>query len=379
MIAFQFSAPTQVYFGPGERHRVLALCANKDWGVLTSASLLHNELVAEIVSSLGSSAHVVSIVSANPKLSEIETAVSNASSQGLQNILAIGGGSVIDAAKVTRAALTLNRGPRELVASGLGAHGQKKGLLAAIPTAPGTGAEVSKGAIVTDNLTGRKSAVRGDLLVPDWCVVDPDFSASLPVAKAVEISFDVLAHATETYLSAAANPLTDILARKALDDVPGLLVRLKQGAAEAEAREQLAFFSLLMGYNLANASTCLPHRMQYPIGSVTNSSHQAGLIALYPAWLRLLEERGVRRVEEVGRRVSDSLSPTGVAVSDSASSAFLALFHATGLDLSLSDLGVAFHDADNLTSAVDGRIDLDPLNPSRADISRIYRESMVAS
>ena len=115
----------------------------------------------------------------------------------------------------------------------------------------------------------------------------------------METGFDVLAHGAESYLAVKANPFSEMLSEKAIRIAGECLPILWNQPAHPEAREKMCFASMLMGMNLANVGTCLPHRMQYPVGAATDTSHAAGLLALYPAWIRYEYDVNQEKVRDI--------------------------------------------------------------------------------
>ena len=155
----------------------------------------------------------------------------------------------------------------------------------AIPTTAGTGSELSKAAIITDDVRRIKSGIRGAGLYPKVAIVDSIFTESVPYHITMETGFDVIAHAMESYISNAASPFTRMQSEYAAAIAGKMLPRLASDMQDTEARKYMSYASMIMGINLGNASTGLPHRLQYPLGAMTDTSHGAGLSALYTAWV----------------------------------------------------------------------------------------------
>ena len=373
---FQFRAPTDVVFGCGSRSQVSSRLTRSPCGVLSSPTVLRKTEVAEILNcsrKAGVNIIMLGTVSPNPRLAEVTKAYEAATSSSVRSVLAIGGGSVIDAGKLLRVALTYRSDPRNVLddfGRVVGSRVFDRIDLVAVPTTAGTGAEVSKGAIITDDATSTKKAARGSQLIPDDAIIDPELSLSLSPRRTAETGFDVITHAVETLLSRGSNPVTDVLARSTLSAAPAALRRSVADGTDLHARETLALHSWLMGYNLAHASTCLPHRMQYPIGSLTDTSHQIGLAALYPAWIT----RAGEAAPDLVRSTIGYLAPEGADVSDPPSvvRAFLADI---GLTTCLRDLGIEEHQLSELAQSVSGRVDLDPIDPAPDDILQLFREA----
>jgi len=380
MGTFQFSAPTKIIFGCGSRVRIPTLVRGRRCGVVTSPSVLGKPEVAGVLDDCrarGLQVIMLGHVSPNPRLSEVESAYTAAAAAGVESVLAIGGGSVIDAAKLLSVAVSFAQVPRRVLAE------MEKVVeggsvidvdLVAVPTTAGTGAEVSRGAIITDDVSSgthyEKKAARGAELVPRSAVIDPELCISLSARRTAEAGFDVVCHAVETLLSRASTPVTDLLAWGALEAVPSALRAAYADGSDLCARETLSLHAWLMGYNLAHASTCLPHRMQYAIGSLTDTSHQIGLAALYPAWIRRVSKAEPELVSAIIAR----LAPPGQRADDPVD-AMRGFLREIGLETSLKELGVTGEQVPELAAAVTGRVDLDPIDPSPDDIQQIFEEA----
>jgi alcohol dehydrogenase len=131
----------------------------------------------------------------------------------------------------------------------------------------------------------------------------------------------------------------------------------------------MSLASLLMGWNLANASTCLPHRLQYPVGQRTDSSHPGGLAALYPAWMR-------RAAPLAPTPFSCIASLLGAASHLDAPDAVASWMHSIGMARHLHQFGLSSTDIPALTAAVRGNLATDPCDHSPDALAAIYSESL---
>ena len=227
----------------------------------------------------------MSSVSANPTTYQVNDIVGLVRQNKVDCIIAIGGGSVMDAAKAASAVITTGKKIDQLFDDQI--ESENKIHLVAIPTTAGTGSELSKGAIINWPEKNIKVGVRGKALIPSIAIVDPSLTLSLSDRNLKITSFDAFTHAVETFISKKSNLMTSHFSLLAIEGVVQNLLRATKDKADIKPRIHLSFFSMLMGYNLANSSTCLPHRLQYPLGSLTNTPHALGLAALYPEWIRI--------------------------------------------------------------------------------------------
>ena len=294
MKPYQLNIPTTVYYGRNIWKEALKEQKDRFAGsvmlVTTGRSLARLGYVEELRQQIQKNTDAEKIiqfdsVSANPRLSEIKEGIRLGRMENVKTIIGFGGGSAIDAAKAIAAGI----GEREEIET-LFYQGKEPGEntlpIIAIPTTAGTGSELSKAAIITDEHNKKKKGIRGSALYPKAAIVDAVFTETVPYTITMETGFDVLAHGIETYLSRAATPFTKMQSEYAIRITGQSLSALSNDLHDTQARERMAFASMIMGINLGNASTCLPHRMQYPLGAYTDTSHGVGLAALYPAWIK---------------------------------------------------------------------------------------------
>lgn len=293
MSYYKIDTPTKIYFGREILEETLKkeeklFCGNL-LIVTTGRSLRRYGYIDNLLEKLEKLSNVNRVdiyenVSANPRLNEVQEATELGIKCKADVVIGFGGGSALDAAKATAAAIGMKQSIKKLFRQKI--EPDKRTLpIIAIPTTAGTGSELSKAAIITDEEECIKSGIRGESLFPVLAIVDSKFTESVPYNITMETGFDVLAHAMESYVSKAATPFTRGLSEQAIRIVGKELIKLSNNLEDKEARAQMSYASMIMGINLGNASTALPHRLQYPIGAHTQTSHGAGLAALYPSWI----------------------------------------------------------------------------------------------
>lgn len=195
-------------------------------------------------------------------------------------VVALGGGSPIDAAKAI-AFLSTNGGA---IADYMG-QGKVRvpGLpLIAIPTTAGTGSEVTKFTIITDTRTDVKMLIGSPLLIPTVAIVDPDLTLSVPPRVTADTGVDALTHAIEAYISRRAQPLTNELALSAIRLISGNLRQAWANGQDLTARNAVMLGSLKAGMAFSNASVALVHGMSRPIGAVFHVPHGLSNALLLP-------------------------------------------------------------------------------------------------
>lgn len=261
-------------------------------------------------------------VSGEPSVTLVQSAVAAAQAAGCDFVIAAGGGSVLDTGK---AAGVLLANPGDLLdyleVVGKNQPLRQPGLpVIAIPTTAGTGAEVTKNAVLAVPEQKFKVSLRGPFLLPRVAVVDPELTYSLPPAVTAATGLDALTQVIEPYISKRANPLVDLWCREGIQRA-GRSLRLAyfEGTHPA-AREDMAYTSLLGGLSLANAGLGAVHGFAAPLGGEYNAPHGAICAALLAPSLKInlraLQERAsqhpaLQRFDEIARLLTGS--PTAQA------------------------------------------------------------------
>ncbi|HET9599600.1 MAG TPA: iron-containing alcohol dehydrogenase, partial [Anaeromyxobacteraceae bacterium] len=232
-------------------------------------------------------------------------------------VVALGGGSALDAGKAVAALAATGADPLEhleVIGRGRPLAGPTLPFVA-IPTTAGTGSEVTRNAVLGAAEAGVKASLRSPLMLARLAIVDPDLLAGVPRPVLASSGLDALSQLVEPWLSARANPVTDALAREGIRRSARSLRRAFEAGADAAAREDLAVASLLGGLCLANAGLGAVHGFAAPAGAMLGAPHGAVCAALLVACLevnhRALRQRGpgaaaTERFAELARWVTGS-------------------------------------------------------------------------
>ena len=377
MNPYQIAIPTKVYVGRNIWKKVLkeqeTVLQGNIMLVTTGRSLRKLGYVEELHKQIQQCASVRKVIefdniSANPKLSEVQSGILLGQQEKVDIIVGFGGGSAIDAAKGIAAGIREKEGIDAFFYQGK-EPGMNTLPVIAIPTTAGTGSELSKAAIITDEVNKIKNGIRGKALYPVLAVVDSLFTESVPLKVTMETGFDVLAHAAESYISKTASPYTKMQSETAVQIVGKYLPRLKEDLSDIEAREKMCFASMIMGINLGNASTCLPHRLQYPIGAHTDTSHGAGLAALFSAWVSCEYPYASEQVE----RILNLLTEREVHGEAACTDAVCQFIQALGLSSSLQKIGIRKEQLPVMAAEVSGNIGNDPASQEEGIILKLYK------
>lgn len=212
--------------------------------------------------------HVFADIIPDPPIELIVQALSYLEKVNADLVVALGGGSSIDAAKATILMYTKKTG--------------KKIPLYAIPTTSGTGSEVTKFSVITDRAEGKKYPLVSDDLLPEVAILSSDLTLSVPASITANTGFDVITHALEAYISTGANDITDALAEKALELAFKYLPIACKDGKNSEAREKMHTASCLAGMAFNDAGLGVNHGIAHSLGAVFHIPHgRANAMMLY--------------------------------------------------------------------------------------------------
>ena len=286
---FEFATAQRIVFGPGTLAEIGP--AARDAGthalVVTGrdpgrAARLLERLAAAPVR------HTAFAVGREPTTDDAVQGASLARAAGCDFVIGFGGGAAIDAAKAIAALLT---NPGDILEF-LEVIGHARPLphpaapCLAIPTTAGTGAEVTRNAVLTSTTHRVKVSLRSPHLLPRLALVDPELTHSLPPGVTAATGLDALTQLIEPYLSCRANPITDALCVDGIRRAARSLRRACDAGGDAAAREDMSVASLFGGLALANAGLGAVHGFAGPVGGMFPAPHGAVCAALLPHVLR---------------------------------------------------------------------------------------------
>jgi alcohol dehydrogenase class IV len=313
---FEFATATRIVFGPDTLRE--AAPAAKTFGkrvlVVTGRDSSRAVLLNQLLADAGLARWTVP-VAGEPKIEDAQRGAQLAGAERIDVVVAIGGGSAIDAGKAI-AALATNAGhPLDyLEVIGRGQPLTQAPLpFIAIPTTAGTGAEVTRNAVLASPEHRVKASLRSPLMLPKLAIVDPKLTLGLPAALTASTGLDALTQLIEPFVSCRANPMVDSLCREGIARAARSLRRACEQPDDAAAREDMSLASLFSGLALANAGLGAVHGFAAPIGGMFPAPHGAVCAALLPhvmaVNIRALRQRepqseALRRYEEVARLVT---------------------------------------------------------------------------
>lgn len=301
--------------------------------VCGSAAAQRYGYVERVVESLTPERTVVVFTGVNPEPTQHDAHRLRAFLQDhdVTGVVALGGGSVIDVAKVA-CALSGTDLPLADVMNRSVAVGHRRTVLIAVPTTAGSGSEVTPFAVLTNPATGLKQSVASPCLYPDFALLVPDLLSSVPRHVAADSGMDALAHAFEALWSVNANPISDGLAYHAITLIDDHFLAHLADPADARHNHPMAVAALTAGMAFSNTFTAACHAMSYPISARFGISHGAACAVT----LDLVARRNAEAVEGKFRHLARLLA---LDASTDVPARIAQLRDATGTVPRLADLG----------------------------------------
>lgn len=286
---WQWVNPTKVCFGKDailENSAELRVLGQKALIVTgQGGSSVQNGSLGDLVEALsraGLEYQVFSQVEANPGLETVRAGAELAQQSNTDVIIAVGGGSPLDAAKAI-AALAVNDIDDETL---FAAQFSSALPLVAIPTTAGTGSEVTPYSVLTYPKIQSKRSLASPLLYPRLALVDPRYGLTMSAEITADTAVDAYSHALEGYFSLKSSPVSDLLAERALSILGKQLKSLcKEAQPSLEGRQALSYGSVLAGMVISQTGTSIPHALGYALTYFKTVTHGRANGLLLPAYL----------------------------------------------------------------------------------------------
>lgn len=317
-MAFDMYVPTRTLFGAGRLNdlNTQKLPGKKAMIVISNGkSTRENGYLARTEEQLhmaGIETVVFDKVEPNPLKSTVMDGAAFARKNGCDFIVALGGGSCMDASKAI-ALMATNEGDLwDYVVSGTG-NGKSIKVnplpIVAITTTAGTGSETDYGAVITNAETNEKTGIVHELLFPTLAIVDPELMCTVPPKFTAYQGFDALFHSVEGYISNRANLMSDMVGITAIENVSRNLAKTVKNPNDLEAREKVAFGNYLSGIEMCVGSTSSQHSLEHAMSAYHQElPHGAGLIMLSKSYFthfinkHVCDERFVSMAKAMGMK-----------------------------------------------------------------------------
>ncbi len=301
---YEFCCRVNIVAGHDALEQIPALLAEMGASspmILTDKGVTEAGLVDTMVAALNGNLDIRTIEDEVPPDSDIKVVNHLATvyrKKGCDAIVAVGGGSVLDTAKGINI-LVSEQGNNLLAFTGAGALKRPLGPFIAVPTTAGTGSEVTQAAVIADHDTGRKLLFASYYLLPDAAIVDPRMTLTLPPHITAATAMDAMAHAVESTVMLAKNPISDTHAYQAMSVIARQLPRVLENTSDKQGRLALATAATLAGIAFSNSTVGMVHALGHSVGSVCHVPHGTCMAIFLPYGLEYNLHRVENRIAEL--------------------------------------------------------------------------------
>ena len=272
---YKFRLPVEIIFKSGaikDINKVIEKNNYKKGILISSKRFIESEYGNEVINSLKEYINDVHFgISANPTIEDVENTTNAIKNSNADFIIALGGGSILDCAKISSSMAAMHTNIRYFLENKLEIN--KNIPVIAIPTTAGTGSEVTSVSVISNKDTEDKFPIKSDYLLPKVAIIDPELTLTVPKSVTASSGIDVLSHALESYYSKNNNPISDLLAIEAIKLVMNNLKHTVNNLDNIEYRENMCQASLLAGMAFAVTGTAACHGISYPLTSKYNIPH----------------------------------------------------------------------------------------------------------
>lgn len=316
---------------------------------------------------------VVSNIPVEPETGQVKELFARVEELQADLIVAMGGGSVLDSAKMISVLLRNPAYLENLLDAGLI---RERGVpLIAVPTSAGTGSEATPNSIVVVPEQKLKVGVVHPFFIPDSVILDPETTLSLPAHVTAATGLDAFCHAIECFISKKSNPFSDLYALEAIRLVARSLFKAYSDGSDIDAREDLLLAAFYGGMCIASSSTVAVHALSYPLGGRYRIPHGLSNAILLPWVMEFNRDAVVGKFAEVAGAMGIPPGADAEETSKRVVEGIFSLVRSLGIPSTLRELGVGTDDLDEIVAAamkVTRLLDNNPKPVSPGDARSIY-------
>ncbi len=318
---FEFQNPTRIIFGAGKLSKLgeVARAHGKRALLVTGGGSVKRSGVFEravsILEAAGVSVVECSGIEPNPRITSVARGADIARAEDCDVVIALGGGSTMDASKVIAAAALYDGDPWDMIG-----HGQENWVIPTralpiitVPTLAATGSEMNSGAVISNDDLKVKSFVLADCLFPKVALVDPELTLTVPKDQTAFGICDLITHVTEGYFNGIdGTPIQDRFAEGVLLTAMEWGPKAVADGSDLEARTQVQWASVvaLNGWVQVGTNFTFPvHMIEHALSAHHDIAHGAGLAVVNPAWMRFAAKARPERFAQFARRVFGLSTP----------------------------------------------------------------------
>jgi len=338
---FSFVLPSAIRYGKGvvkELDQILSDLEAKKIMIVCDEGIIKAGILDKVTAEIGSDKEllVFSKIEANPKDYNVEEGAAFAADNQVDAVVALGGGSPIDAAKGMVVLAKQGGAIRDYASKAIGTDCLP---LIAIPTTAGTGSEVTFSSVITDTKENFKFTVKSPNIAAKVALVDPELTYTLPASITAATGIDALTHAIEGYTATCTEPIAEALGLYAVEYIGKYIKRAVDNGSDEEARDGMMMGSLLAGLSFSHADVAGVHCMAEALGSIYDKPHGLCNAIILPHMMReclpFAQEKYARVARALGIKEQDDkkAAEKGIAWIQEASAAIgLPDFKSLGVD-----------------------------------------------
>lgn len=351
---FEAYNPTRLVFGAGSLAKLGEIVSKygKKALIVTGGNSIKRSGVFDRATASLKSAGVAAVecsgIEPNPRITSVKRGADIARKENCDVVIALGGGSAMDAAKVIAAAVLYEGDPWNLIG-----HGQEKWVIPTqalpvitVPTLAATGSEMNCGAVISNDETKVKSFVSTECLFPKVALVDPELTLTVPKDQTAYGVCDIITHVTEGYFNGVdGTPIQDRFAESVIINAIDWGRKAVTDGNDLEAREQVQWASIVALNGWVNAGTnFVPpvHMIEHALSAHHDITHGAGLAIVNPSWMRFAAKHRPERFAQFAERVF-GLSSEGkddLILAMEGIDAYVAFLKGIGCPTTLSEVGI---------------------------------------
>ncbi len=309
--------PEKIVFGPETVKQLPSDCKEAGYkNVLFVTAVPLQKTVDELSAALkesGIDTQSLTYSFGEPTIDYFEELLKSTKAYGPDCIVGIGGGSVLDTAKLLAAMADKNESVRRFFGKNLLPERNIK--LICIPTTSGTGSEVSPNAILLDEKTNEKIGTISPFLIPDACYIDPCLTVGLPPSITAETAMDALSHCIEAYTNKFSHPIVDNYALAGIRFITANLEAAYKDGSNLDARAALSLGSMYGGLCLGPVNTAAVHALSYGLGGKYHVAHGLANAMLLPGVMKFNLESDIEKYRQIALAagIKDGSSPEETA------------------------------------------------------------------
>ena len=339
-----FHYPGKLVFGSDSLNQMgedyLALGLSRLFILTVPAIMEHLSPVLDYLKSKNITLKINTSIKEEPSFADFKEILTEAEAFNADSVAGIGGGSVMDVAKLVAGLLNTNQEIKDVVGNGI--LKERRTYLICMPTTSGTGSEVSPNAILLDEKDGSKQGIISPCLVPDGAYINPALTISMPASVTAYTGIDALTHCIEAYINRFAHPMVDVLALEGLRLISHNLKKAIDNGQDIEARSKVAMGSVYGGMCLGPVNTAAVHALAYPLGSDFKIAHGISNALLLPYVMEYNCSAEQERHAEIALVMGADKGPTDYETALNGISFIKKLIKDCNLPARLSHIGIPY-------------------------------------